>query len=112
MPGAAQCGSSRPAGPRRRFRDTEPIINQRDADRQPPALYTVGGLLVGGGVSARPAPRFCNDGRTVAILPAQAHVGLLTDCKGSSDERRAADLSRQQHGIGPETADCRSNAGE
>ena len=48
----------------------------------PPATRpcTVGVLPVGG-VSARSAPRFCNDGRTVAILPAHARVGLLTDCK-------------------------------
>ncbi len=72
MPGAAQCGSSRPAGPRRRFRDTEPIINQRDADRQRSAR--VHGMAAAG------------HGRTVAILPAHARVGLLTDCQGSSDQ--------------------------
>ncbi|RQT08222.1 hypothetical protein DF051_31530 [Burkholderia contaminans] len=108
MPGAAQCESP----PRRRFRDMGPIINQRDADRQPPAPCTVGGITGRGGVSARSAPRFCNDGRSVAILPAHARVGLLTDCKESSDERRAADLSCRQRGIGAEKADCRSNAGE
>lgn len=82
----------------------------RTASHPPRAPW--GGITGRGGVSARSAPRFCNDGRIVAILPAQAHVGLLTDCKGSSDERRAADLSCRQRGIGAETADCRSDTGE
>ncbi|VWB34969.1 hypothetical protein BLA23254_01522 [Burkholderia lata] len=89
MPGTAQCGSS----PRRRFRDTEPIINQRDADRQPPALRTVGGCCRSGGASTCPASRFGNRGRTVAILPVQARAGWLTDCKESSDERRVAEFA-------------------
>ncbi|RQR71308.1 hypothetical protein DIE11_29750 [Burkholderia sp. Bp9012] len=73
MPGAAQCGSP----PRRRFRDTEPIIKQHDADRQPSVPH----------VRHAPWPesRFGSGVRIVAILPACARVGLLTDCKGSSD---------------------------
>lgn len=89
MPGAAQCGSS----PRRRFRDTEPIINQCDADRQPSSRYTVGGRCRSGGESTCPVSRFGNRDRIAAILPVPARVGLLTDCKGSSDERRVAEFA-------------------
>ncbi|MPV69124.1 hypothetical protein GD429_25595 [Burkholderia sp. BE17] len=84
MPGAAQCGSS----PRRRFRDTGPIIKQRDADRQPsapqgrhgpwPVAAALAVVAAPSGVAFRQ-----RGGRTAAILPVQARVGLLTDCKGS-----------------------------
>ncbi|KAB0657333.1 hypothetical protein F7R23_11330 [Burkholderia diffusa] len=85
MPGAAQCGSP----PRRRFRDTEPIIKQHDADRQPsvPHVRHAPWPAVKGpaAISGRPESRFGSGVRIVAILPACARVGLLTDCKGSSD---------------------------
>ncbi|VWC65689.1 hypothetical protein BLA39750_00146 [Burkholderia lata] len=51
------------------------------------------GRGLAGGASARPASRFGHRNRTVAILPAQARVGLLTDCKESSDERRGAEFA-------------------
>ncbi|HDR9868635.1 TPA: hypothetical protein QDE31_02455 [Burkholderia cenocepacia] len=104
MPGAAQCGSSRPAGPRRRFQDTEPIINQRDADRQrsgarlrhgPRPAVAAPSVMPDG-----PAARVGSDGRNAAILPAQARVGLLTDCKGSSDDITQRNLRCRRSGIG------------
>lgn len=112
MPGAAQCGSS----PRRRFRDTEPIINQRDADRQRSDTRSRhGARLAVAAPSAMPdgpAERVGSDGRTAAILPASARVGLLTDCKGSSDEITQRNLPCRRSGIGAQIADCCSNLSE
>ncbi len=59
-----------------------------------------------------PAERVGSDGRTAEILPASARVGLLTDCKGSSDEITQRDLPCRRSGIGAQIADCCSNLSE
>ncbi|RBB33509.1 hypothetical protein DPV79_34830 [Burkholderia reimsis] len=108
MPGAAQCGSS----PRRRFRDTEPIINQRGADRQPsvPRNMAARWRFREAGPHGRHRV-FATGGsanRAVAILPVPARVGLLTNCKGSSDERSGLNLRCRESGIGTQSARKRS----
>lgn len=52
-----------------------------------------GGVAGRGGESTCPVSRFGNRDRIAAILPVPARVGLLTDCKGSSDERRVAEFA-------------------
>ncbi len=52
-----------------------------------------GGVADRGGESTCPVSRFGNRDRIAAILPVPARIGLLTDCKGSSDERRVAEFA-------------------
>ncbi|NTY40190.1 hypothetical protein FCJ57_28445 [Burkholderia diffusa] len=64
------------------------MIKQRDADRQPSVPQgRHGPLPVAAALAVAPAPSGIafrqRGGRIAAILPAQAPVGLLTDCKGS-----------------------------
>lgn len=69
--------------------DTEPIINQRDTDRQPSGTHVRHGPWPVAGATevmlARPVARFRSNGPIAAILPVHARAGLLTDCKESSD---------------------------